>query len=147
MDAAYISALSALAGSAIGGLTSFATSWVNQQKQSRAEQLARNKSMREELYRQFTEEASRLYGDALSSHDAKISTLVAIHAMISRMRIVSSRPVVEAADKVAQDIIALYLAPDHSFTDLPQILKSNTLEPLELFSEACRAELQRTKWS
>ena len=36
METAYISALAALAGSAIGGLTSFATSWTTQQAQARS---------------------------------------------------------------------------------------------------------------
>src|SRR5438552_2239068 len=36
----YISAFAALAGTAIGGLTSFATSWATQQAQTRAQRLA-----------------------------------------------------------------------------------------------------------
>ena len=39
MDAAYVSAFAALGGALIGGLTSFATSWLTQQTQARAQQL------------------------------------------------------------------------------------------------------------
>src|SRR5262249_41206805 len=46
MEAAYISALAALAGSAIGGLTSFASSWTTQQAQARAERVANEKDKR-----------------------------------------------------------------------------------------------------
>jgi hypothetical protein len=44
MDVAYISALSALAGSAIGGLTSGFTTWLNQRFQAKAETLAHESS-------------------------------------------------------------------------------------------------------
>ena len=47
MDVASISALSALAGSVVGGLTSGFTTWLSQRAQARAGQLAHNKSERE----------------------------------------------------------------------------------------------------
>jgi len=53
MDIAYISALSALAGSVVGGLTSGITTWLGLRAQMRAGQLAHNKSQREDLYRDF----------------------------------------------------------------------------------------------
>ena len=65
MDAAYVSAFAALAGAAIGGLTSFATSWLIQRAQARMQQLAHKLTRREELYKDFIEEASRLYADSL----------------------------------------------------------------------------------
>jgi hypothetical protein len=40
MDAAYVSAFAALGGALIGGLTSFAISWITQQTQTKAQQLA-----------------------------------------------------------------------------------------------------------
>ena len=63
MDPAYVPALAALAGSAIGGLTSFATTWLTQQTKVRAQQLVDEIVRREELYKDFIEEASRLYAD------------------------------------------------------------------------------------
>jgi hypothetical protein len=59
MDAAYVSAFAALGGALIGGLTSFATSWITQQTQARAQQLEHKLTRREELYKDFIEEASR----------------------------------------------------------------------------------------
>jgi hypothetical protein len=53
MEAAYISALAALAGTAIGGLTSFATSWMTQQAQTRSQRLAAEKEKREDLFGRF----------------------------------------------------------------------------------------------
>jgi hypothetical protein len=46
MDTAYISALAALAGTAIGSLASFATSWVTQQAQTRTQRKAAERDAR-----------------------------------------------------------------------------------------------------
>jgi hypothetical protein len=59
MDAAYISALSALAGSVIGGLSSGLTTLVNQRAQSQAEQAAHDVVRREDLVRDFIVTAAR----------------------------------------------------------------------------------------
>jgi len=60
MDSASLSAFAALAGAAIGGLTSFATSWLTQQTQVKVQQSAHKLTKREELYKDFVEEASKL---------------------------------------------------------------------------------------
>ena len=57
MDVVYISALSALAGSIIGGLTSSPT-WMNQRAEARAARLAYDLSRQEELFR-FHRSASK----------------------------------------------------------------------------------------
>ena len=49
MDVAYISALAALAGSVVGGLTSGLATWVSQRAQVRAGQLAHEMSQRDDL--------------------------------------------------------------------------------------------------
>ena len=66
MEAAYISAFAALAGTAIGGLTSFATSWTTQQSQARAQRLAAERDNRAALFGRFLDEAAKLY---LITHD------------------------------------------------------------------------------
>ena len=71
MNAGYISAFAALAGSLIGGLTTFAAAWVTQRQQANVQWLLQEKTRRQELYQQFIEEASKLYVDALI-HDAPL---------------------------------------------------------------------------
>jgi hypothetical protein len=66
MDTAYVSAFAALAGSAIGGLTSLAASWLTQQVQFSAQERAGNRNRREDLYKNFIEKASRWYADAFA---------------------------------------------------------------------------------
>jgi len=141
MDAAYISAFAALAGSAIGGLTSLAASWLTQRVQFSSQQRAVNRSRREELYRNFIEEASRLYADAFAHDKAEVSNLVNLYALVSRMRVLSSPHVVEQADKVVRVIIETYLAPNRTFRDVTEILDNEAMNPLRDFSNACRDEL------
>ena len=49
MNNAYIPAIAALAGSAIGALASFATTWLTQHSQERAQRYAQVMTLREQL--------------------------------------------------------------------------------------------------
>ncbi len=69
VNAAYLSALTALAGFAVGGLTSFLSSCRSQTAQLKAQLFLLDKSRRQKLCRAYVEEASRLYIEALT-HDA-----------------------------------------------------------------------------
>ena len=142
MDAAYLSALAALAGSTIGGLTSLTASWLTQHVQFLAQQRAGNLSRREELYKDFIEEASKWYADAYEHDKAEISNLVNLYALVSRMRVMCSSRVVETADKAVRMIIETYLAPNRTFRDVKEILDNEAMDPLREFSDACREELR-----
>jgi hypothetical protein len=142
LDTAFLSAFAALAGSAIGGATSFISAWLSHGAQLRAQLLLNDKSRREELYREFVEDASRLYIDALTRDTADLSKAITLYAHISRMRILSSPRVIEEADKVALLIIDYYPEPNKSFEDVRAMINQHELDPLRKFSEACRDELQ-----
>jgi hypothetical protein len=141
MDTAYISALAALSGSIIGGLTSLGASWLSQNAQARTQQLLDDKSRRQELYKAFIEEAFKLYGDALVSDDAQVSKFVGLHVMLSRMRVLSSQSVVENAEKVIHTIAETYFEPNRTLRDLRG--KTDAVDILRHFSEACREDLRR----
>ena len=143
MNAAYLSALAALAGSMIGGLTSLVSAWLTQHRQARAERVSQDKSRRQKLYRQFIDEASRLYADALVHDRAEISGLVGVYALISRMRVLSSSAVIERAEAVVLMIMDTYFAPNKTFPELRQLMDNHSIDPLRAFSEECRAELGR----
>ena len=115
MNNAYLPALAALAGSAIGGLTSFASAWLTLHHQDRAKRLSGEKTRRQKLYKQFIDEASKLYADALVHDKAEVSALVSVYALISRMRVVSSSAVIEKADAVVLLIIDTYFRPNKTF--------------------------------
>ena len=142
MDGPNISALAALAGSLVGGLTALGGSWLRQWAQTRAQEEAEDRSAREALYRDFIVEASRLYGDALMHDKAEVSEFIGLYAMISRMRVRSSAGIIDHAEKVARNIVDTYLGPNRTFRDVQQMLESERMDPLRGFSEACRDELR-----
>ena len=109
MNAAYVSAFAALAGSLIGGLTTFAAAWVTQRQQANVQWLLQEKTRRQELYQQFIEEASKLYVDALIHDQAAIPPFVSLYASINKMRVVSNPGIAERADKVVRIIVDTYM--------------------------------------
>jgi len=142
MDGATISALAALSGSVVGGLTALGTSWLTQQAQARVQENARDRTAREELYRDFIVEASRLIGDAWVNDKPEMSKLIGLYAMVSRMRVRSSSRVIENAERVARTIVETYFTPNRTLREVYDMMESERMDPLRGFSEACRDELR-----
>jgi len=142
MNASVITALAALAGAAIGGLTSVFASWLAQHAQARAQWLAQDKLRRQELYKEFIEAASKCYIDALQQDEADMPALVELYVRVGRMRILSSPKVVESAELVARRIVDSYLAPNKTFLELREMVNSGTIDLLRDFSETCHAEFE-----
>src|SRR5204863_6776499 len=136
MDGSVISALSALGGAAIGGVTSIVGAWLSQQRQMMAQEIVQDKLRRHELYREFIEDASQILGDALEHEKADVSALGGIYTKISRMRVISSPKVVESADQAARAIMDTYLGPNVTFSELRNLIESGRLDPLRGFAEA-----------
>jgi hypothetical protein len=143
IDPTYLPAVAALVGSAIGGFTSLATTWLTQHGQAKLQQLTRDRVKRETLFAQFIDEASMLYADALTHDGADLAKMARLYAMISRMRLLSSKNIVEHAELVSHKILELYLAPNKTFHDVLNLRETGVLDPLKQFSEACREELYR----
>jgi hypothetical protein len=147
MDVAYVSAMAALVGSVVGGLTSTGTTWLSQRAQARAGQMAHEMELREDLYRDFIIAASKAYGDALLNSEPQIAELVSLHAMISRMRIVSLPGTIACADKIMLTIIDTYFSPNQSVRELRELIKVGAgIDPLRDFSEVAREELRLFKY-
>jgi hypothetical protein len=145
MDPAYVSAMAALSGSVVGGVTSLAASWLSQSAQVRANQLVQDKSRRQDLYKAFIEEASRIFAHALANNAAEIASLVNLYAMISRMRILSSPAVIQHADALVRLIIDTYFEPNVTLRELRDAVEGNRFDPIRQFSEACREDLSRSQ--
>jgi hypothetical protein len=142
MNPAILPALAALAGSATGGLTSFASTWLTLHRQGSTSRRSRDLARRQKLYKQFIDEASKLYADALVHDEAEVSALVRVYALISRMRVLSSPAVVEKAEVVVRMIVDTYFAPNKTFPEVRKLMNTPAIDPLRAFSEECRAELQ-----
>jgi hypothetical protein len=141
MNAGYVSAFAALAGSLIGGLTTFAAAWITQRRQANVQWLLQEKARRQELYQQFIEEASKLYVDALIHDQPAIPALVSLYSSINKMRVVSNPGIAERADKVVRIIIDTYGLPNKTLLELRAMMESGALDLLRDFSEACHEEL------
>jgi hypothetical protein len=99
MDIGYISSTSALAGSAVGALTSGITTWLSHPAQVRAGRLEHELSRREQLYEDFIIVASKAYGDMVIN-DPQVLVIVDLYAMISIMRVVSSPETLASAENI-----------------------------------------------
>jgi len=142
MDAAYISAVSALAGSVIGGLTTGFTTLLNQRSQARAGMIAHDIARREDLVRDFIVAASKAYGDAIVNNEAKMPELVDLYAMLARLRVLNMPRSVACADILLRVIVDTYFAPNRTVADIRELLKTgHGVDPLKDFAEAAREEL------
>lgn len=143
VDSAYVTAFALLAGSAIGGITSLVASWVAQRLQANAQQRAHDVSIREDLYKEFIDEASKSYADAIERSEIDAASIVRLYALVSRMRVLSSEPVIAQANAVIGLIIETYHAPNRTLRDEAERIQVGGLDPLLAFGEACRYELRR----
>ena len=142
MDASAITALAALLGATTGGLTSALTSWLGQRNQARARWLEQNALRRQDLYKEFIEEAARCYVHALQHDEPDIAGLVALYAKVDRMRVLSSSGVVDIAEAIARRIIDTYAEPGKSFPEIRDMIDSGSINLIRQFSVACRAEFE-----
>jgi hypothetical protein len=142
MDNSVITALAALAGAAIGGVMTVFASWLSQHAQARTQWIAHNQALRQELYREFVEQSSKLYIHALQNSNADVVALMGLYAELSRMRIMSSAAVADSADQMLKKIVDTYLEPNKTFPELRQMTESGLIDPLRDFSEACREEFR-----
>lgn len=143
MDIAYITALSALAGSVVGSLTTGVTTWLSLRSQSRAGIRTAELHRRQDLFKDFILAASKAYGDALVNSEPEIHELVALYAMVSRMRILCAPETVAGADQVLRITIDTYFAPNRTMRELRDLIQAGAaIDPLKDFSEAARQELR-----
>jgi hypothetical protein len=140
--AAYMSAFAALVGTFVGGITSIATSWIGLQRQTKEQRRVQQKAEVHELYKQFIQDASRLYVDALEHNTTEISKLVDIYATLNRMRVLSSPRVITEADNALRMIFDTYAKENTTFPSIRQSISRGFPDPLRAFSEACHEELK-----
>ena len=142
MNSAYLSALSALAGSVIGGLMSAFTTWLNQRAQARVALLTHQLSLREDLFREFIVAASKAYAEACISDQPQIPELITLYGMVSRMRVLCNQRTVACAEAA----IGAYHVPNKTVDEVrAAIMSGSGIDPLREFAEAAREELRAIK--
>ena len=146
MDPAILSATAGLLGSLVGGVSTFAASWLTQRGQLRLQMLVQQAVKREALYAEFIVEASKRVAEAWSHQGESAEAIAGLYSAVERMRLASSTEVIAASEEVIQQIVDAYAAPDLTFDDLRRSLRSGEFrDPLVAFSKACRAELHAVR--
>lgn len=102
--------------------------------------LGKQIARREALYSDFIGESARLLVDAMQHNASDLQKLLPLYALVSRIRLSSSPPVLQEAEQVIRTIVNTY--PQTNLT-IEQIQSQavNGHDPLKPFSDACRIEL------
>ena len=147
MDTTFISALSGVLGSLLGASATAATTWVAQKTISRREVVREEMRKRELLYAEFIGECAKLLVDAAAHTLEKPETLLPAYALINRIRLTASRPVLEEAEKLLRHITEQYFLTNMTVEEMRRIALEEGADPLKLFGEACRRELSSMRAS
>jgi hypothetical protein len=141
LNPATISALAAIFGSLTGALASSVSTWITQRHQDRRDLLAKRIFHREQLYSDFISESARAIADAIQHSFQDPNKLIPTYALLSRIRLSSSRDVLASAEAIVQHIISAYSEPNLT-PDQMQSRAAKREDPLRDFSNICRAELE-----
>jgi hypothetical protein len=133
-------AIAAIFGSLAGALGSSVSSWITQRRADERDLLARRVFYRVQLYSEFITESTRILVDALENNFNDPNKLIPVFALLSRIRLTSSKEVFASAEGLVTEIVKSYSQPNLT----PEQIRSRALEghyPLEQFSDICRVEL------
>ena len=140
MNAAIAAPLAAIAGSLVGALGSSFGTLISARHQDRRDLLGKQIVRREALYSDFISESVRLLADAMQQNTNDLQKLLPIYALISRIRLSSSQPVLREAEQVINIIVSTYPQPNMTAEEI-ELHAMNGEDPLRKFSDICRSEL------
>jgi hypothetical protein len=145
MDAVFVSALSAVFGSIVGGSASIATAWIGHRTQGKRDLVRGELGKRETLYGEFIGECSKLAIDSLAHGIENPETLWTAYALLNRIRLSASPAVLTEAEKLLSQIAAQYYAPNLSADEFRTLVGSWETDPLKPLGDACRDELAKLR--
>jgi len=139
MNSTMIPALATIAGLLVGALGSSAGTWITARHQDRRDLLGKQIARREALIRISLVKA-RLLVDAMQHNASDLQKMLPVYALLSRIRLSSSRSVLQEAEQVINTIVSTYPQPNLT----PEQIESRAVsgqDPLRQFSDTCRIEL------
>ena len=142
MDTTLVSAMSGVLGSLVGGSASVATTWVTQRTLTRRDLIREELRKRETLYGEFIGECAKLFVNACTHSLDKPETLLPVYALVNRIRLSASDPVLAEAEHLLTRITEQYFAAHLSVEEMRELVRSENADPLAAFGEACRVELK-----
>jgi hypothetical protein len=141
MDAAILSTFSALAGTAIGAMSSLGSTYMTTQAQARAARVAAERAKREDLYGRFMDELARLYASALNNVGVDYERLTTAYALNGRIALYATQPVLESANQAMRFVVDLALAPTRTAEEVRAMMDQRDNDVIGAFAEHCRVEL------
>lgn len=142
MDSAVVGATAAVVGSLVGGSATLATAWITQKTASKRELVQTEMRKREALYGEFISECAKLLLDAFTHTLDKPETLLPLYALINRVRLCASQPVLAEAEHLLRRITEQYFSRNLTLEEMRDLAISEGADPLKAFGEACRVELR-----
>jgi hypothetical protein len=142
MDSALITGMAAVLGSLAGATASIATTWMTQRNQMLRERAQSELRRRETLYGDFITETARLTADAFEHSLERPETLTSVYAIVGRISLVASYPVVQAAEASCHYLVEMYSQPNLTIGQVYEWLRAPK-HPLRDFADACRTELDQ----
>jgi hypothetical protein len=142
MNSVMISApLAAIAGSLVGAFGSTVATWITVRHQDRRDLLGKEIARREALYSDFIGECAGLMVDAMQHNAADLQKLLPVYALLSRIRLSSSQPVLQKAEPIVKAIVDTYPQPNLTAEQI-ESQAANGNDPLRQFGDICRTELE-----
>ena len=142
MDTNFITAMSGVLGSLVGGSATVATAWITQKTLTRRELNVRDMRQRERLYSDFIGECAKLLIDAFTHTLEDPEKLLPLYALTNRVRLTASQLVVAEAERLLARITDQYFSRNLTVEEMRQLAHSKDADPLKTFGEACRMELK-----
>jgi hypothetical protein len=138
-----ITGVTAVVGTLLGGLTSFATTYLTQGRLTHADRIFRELDRREDVYARFIELASELALDALENPLDDPKKLIGLSTLVGRVRLASSSLVLQAAEDAVDFLLETYERPAQNVHELVRQAPREMMAPLTAFTVACRDERDR----
>jgi hypothetical protein len=142
MDNTLTSILAALGGSVSGASTPVLSNFVLQRSVTQREMTNRELAQREELYSEFIRQSTICYAKALSQSMDNLDEIVAIYALVNRIRLLASASVLEAAEAFAKKLVETFGEKNMSLEQIKSVALEQHVDPLNDFALKCRAELR-----
>ena len=145
MDSGIVSVMAGVLGSLVGGSAAVGTAWVTQRTVSQRELIQEEMRKREALYGEFIAQCAKLLVDAFTHTLDKPDTLLPLYALINRIRLSASQPVLAEAEHLLRHITEQYFSRNLTLEEMLELTRSERADPLKSFGEACRLELKSVR--
>jgi hypothetical protein len=126
----------------LGGLTCAGAIYFMQWRQLRAKRIMRDLYRREDVYSRFIEQASEIWLDVFET-PRDPGKIICLTALIGRIRLASTQPVLEAAEGVMDFLLETCQRPPADAREQIDQAPRECMAPLTVFTAACRVERER----